>query len=259
MTREECAAFFEVSLRTWAAWEQHGRVGIPRYSRGGGVGGGRRMVCYTVGDVTRMRAAMEAESIPTPDPLRPGCWLVPVHTFSGRRFAVIDAADLPKVAGKRWNISERADEDSPRGHVFLATDASVTLKRVITGETHAGREVRITHANGDYLDCRRENLVVRDHAEQVRSARKHRTREGRPCTSKYKGVSWAEHCGKWAAHICKDRKRFYLGLFIDEEGAARAYDEAARRLFGEHARLNFPDEEALLMHRDPTLEARSAA
>ena len=39
----------------------------------------------------------------------------------------------------------------------------------------------------------------------------------------------------------KGRARQRLGAFDDEIAAAEAYDEAARELFGEHARLNFPD------------------
>ena len=43
------------------------------------------------------------------------------------------------------------------------------------------------------------------------------------------------------ATIKKDRVQRRLGSFRDEIAAAQAYDEAARELFGEHARLNFPD------------------
>lgn len=40
--------------------------------------------------------------------------------------------------------------------------------------------------------------------------------------------------GKWQCHIQKD----YLGLFDSEETAARAYNEEAKKRFGEFARLN---------------------
>ena len=43
------------------------------------------------------------------------------------------------------------------------------------------------------------------------------------------------------ATIKKDRVQRQLGRFRDEIAAAQAYDEAARELFAEHARLNFPD------------------
>jgi hypothetical protein len=42
------------------------------------------------------------------------------------------------------------------------------------------------------------------------------------------------------AKIKKDRVLRWLGSFRGEIAAAQAYDEAARELFGEHARLNFP-------------------
>jgi hypothetical protein len=41
--------------------------------------------------------------------------------------------------------------------------------------------------------------------------------------------------------IQKEGKQRYLGRFGDEIAAAEARDDAARELFGEHARLNFPD------------------
>ena len=61
-------------------------------------------------------------------------------------------------------------------------------------------------------------------------------------TSRYKGVCWDAARGKWVAQIRANGPKLNLGGFANEGDAARAYDEAARRLHGEFARVNFPRE-----------------
>jgi hypothetical protein len=56
--------------------------------------------------------------------------------------------------------------------------------------------------------------------------------------SKYKGVTWHKQHKKWMAQIICNRKRTHLGYFIDEKEAAKAYNTAAKEVWGEFAWLN---------------------
>lgn len=60
-------------------------------------------------------------------------------------------------------------------------------------------------------------------------------------TSGYKGVSYHKRSGKFRVMIAVQKHATYLGTFLNPEEAAKAYDRAAKRLFGEFAVLNFPE------------------
>jgi len=72
---------------------------------------------------------------------------------------------------------------------------------------------------------------------------------GRGGTSHFKGVSWDKRCGgKWLATIRLNGASTSLGLFDDEEAAARRYDAAAA---GARRPLNFPG----TAHHEPSTSA----
>lgn len=58
-------------------------------------------------------------------------------------------------------------------------------------------------------------------------------------SSRFRGVSWNSNCGKWRAQVWKGSEVHHLGYFEHEEDAARAYDEAALRIRGPDAPINF--------------------
>lgn len=60
------------------------------------------------------------------------------------------------------------------------------------------------------------------------------------CNNKsgYKGVHWRKDSKMWRAVIGVDYKRVHLGNFQNIEDAAKAYNEAAIKYFGEFAALN---------------------
>jgi hypothetical protein len=61
-------------------------------------------------------------------------------------------------------------------------------------------------------------------------------------SSRFRGVYFDSRARRWAALVSHRRRKFTLGLFDEEEDAARAYDRAAARLHGERAKLSFPSE-----------------
>ncbi len=236
-TRQQAARFIGVPFTTWTYWEHQERTPVGAWGRQ--AKGSGRCKLYTRAELEAFAAELEKLHKPYADPDRPGVHRVPIRTGKGRMEALIDSGDLHLVEGRNWNYSGRTDGAPTAGVVVLSTMTGrmKPLKQFITGVS--GRSCCVRHANGDFLDCRRENLVVLDLAQRSHGNRKIKMRAGHETTSRYKGVCWDEERGKWLAQISTKGMYRFLGRFDDEIDAAEAYDNAARELFGEHAFLNF--------------------
>ena len=108
--------------------------------------------------------------------------------------------------------------------------------RLIFLHRHGYLPEYIDHINRDSLDNRIENLRPCTKAQNSMNGR-----VKRGSTSRFTGVSAAHHnkTNPWIAGIKLNQKRTNLGYFATEEAAARAYDAAAKEMFGEFASLNF--------------------
>ena len=234
------AQMFGFPAVMWTAWERVGRMPV----RGDTfpIPGGGECVLYRAEDLNRIQKQIRQLANPYPDPACGGRFRVPLRGFLCYREAIIDAESLPQVEGRNWQWQERSDGIGTGAVVQTDRDHFGTpLARVLAQVTEAGFDTRVSHRNGDPLDCRLANILVRTMQQQLFGNRKLGTVNGRKYTSRFKGVSWDKRRERWLANITLDGKMRRLGSFRDEIAAAQTYDEAARELFGEFARVNFPD------------------
>jgi hypothetical protein len=96
--------------------------------------------------------------------------------------------------------------------------------------------VLVDHKNNCSLDNRRANLRLATPSQNAQNAPKRKN-----TSSRFIGISFDKRRKKWRASISYKGKRIWLGYFDNEIDAALAYDAAARKYYGEFARLNFSE------------------
>jgi len=134
---------------------------------------------------------------------------------------------------RKWHYAENG---LGRGHarscryLYYKGSGEDELSRFIMGITDGV----VDHINGDPLDNRRSNLRICTMSENTRNQKKSTTK----FSSRFKGVSWSKERKLWKACIWLGTNNFHIGAYVIEEQAARAYNEAAKKHYGEFARLN---------------------
>ncbi len=147
------------------------------------------------------------------------------------RFAIISEVDEALVTAHPWGYS--------RGY-------AVRRPRVIEKAQGAPRDISmhrailvtksdIDHKNGNGTDNRRSNIRPCNDAQNQQN----RVRLPKN-TSGFRGATWHKQSQRWQAGIKVRGRSIHLGLHGTAELAARAYDAAAIKYFGEFARPNFP-------------------
>ena len=129
-------------------------------------------------------------------------------------------------------------EDSTCDHRMVVgkVDGKIfSLARYLFGDPGPGKVW--DHENGDFLDFSPENIRPATFSQSSINRKKRKY-----CTSKYNGVSWRKDRQYWRFSVSHNGIAHREGGFSNEEDAARARDKVAKRIQGEFARLNFPDE-----------------
>lgn len=109
----------------------------------------------------------------------------------------------------------------------------VFMHRLILGLTDSRLEV--DHIDRNTLNNQRANLRT-----AIRSQNRANSRNAPRVMRgvRFKGVVWHPIRDTWVAQLTNKGKTYYLGSFVDPTEAAKAYDSAALKHFGEFARTN---------------------
>lgn len=137
--------------------------------------------------------------------------------------------DATWVLQHRWYEMSRGKYSSYVMRSEYGTKRTVYLHREVlerSGEDLT--EWHVDHINGDSLDNRLVNLRRANRSQNLSNS------DVTVGSSIYKGVCWDKRKGKWMGRLGHK----FLGYFLTEVEAARAYDTTALRVRGRFARIN---------------------
>lgn len=155
------------------------------------------------------------------------------NKHKGKYFAQVDDSDFEKIKHIKWQ--------------FRKTKTNIYAKHFKLGAMHryilsiSDSKIHVDHKDMNGLNNQRDNLRIANRSQNGAN------RKSTGKTSKYLGVYlWIDKKAKpgnerkFTVRIRHNGIQSHLGRFNSEIEAAKAYDEAAKKIHGEFANLNFP-------------------
>lgn len=151
-------------------------------------------------------------------------------TLKNRFVALVDDEDFDYLNQFNWCVLFR--NSGYYAYRTLRTNekrGTIYMHRIIMNTT---KVMEVDHIDHDGLNNQKSNLRNCLHAQNQKNMSAHKNG-----ISKYLGVCY--HDNAFQVQMAINGKNTYLGRFKTEVGAAMAYDNAAKKIRGEFANLNF--------------------
>lgn len=149
--------------------------------------------------------------------------------FKGKTI-LIDSDDIFHFEKYNWCIMRARCKKEKFYLSYYVNGETKYLHREIMG---AGIKSIVDHANGNSLDFRRVNLRLCNQRQNIQNRS--------PKTNGYKGVFVRKRKNGTDAYcsvICPEKKQIWIGTFPTAKDAAKAYNEAALKYYGDFSYLN---------------------
>ena len=149
------------------------------------------------------------------------------------KVALVDDDDFEYLNQFKWCAHRKETTYYAVRSVTISPKKRIMVKmhRVIID---AGIGIEVDHIDRNGLNNQKVNLRLCTGQQNRINRGAHRNNK-----SGFKGVSWNKKDKRWRACISKDKKHFCVGSFSTPQEAAKAYDKAATKMFGEFAVLNY--------------------
>lgn len=150
------------------------------------------------------------------------------------KFATVDATDFAELSRHNWYAFHSkgifyAARKAGQYDIDYAYRSVIFMHKQLLNTSSL-----VDHKDRNGLNNARSNLRTATYSQN--NANKI-SREG--SSSRYLGVIWDKSRNLWQAKLTFQGVTHHLGRFEDEELAAKAYDQAALRFYGEFANMNF--------------------
>lgn len=143
------------------------------------------------------------------------------------RFAIVDSEDFEWLNQWKWQF----DHGYATRRQWIAggkgRGIKIYLHRLIMNNPINDR---VDHIDGNRLDCRRENLRICTHSQNLMNRGKNSNN-----TSGFKNIIFDKARNKWKVGIKINYKSHYLGRFKDIKDALIAQRCGEKKYFGEFA------------------------